>query len=92
MLDIETRQLLEAHYLPRSWAPGVLAAFGLYAGAALALTKDRGKLELACCHVSLEVNRATIGRELGRAERAVRAAHARWRDVKNASMIAWVRE
>jgi hypothetical protein len=63
----------------------------MYAGAAMALTANREKLELACCHVTLAAHGATIGRELGRAERAVRAAHARWRDAKTASMIAWVR-
>jgi hypothetical protein len=92
-LDLESRKLLTAHYTPRSgWSPGVVAALGMYAGAVMSLTRNREKLELACCHVALEANRATIGRELGRAERAVRAAHARWRDAKNASMIRWVRE
>lgn len=93
LLDGPTRRLLEAHYLPKNgWAPGVMAALGSYSGAAMAITPDRGKLEAACCHSSLEANRKRIRAELHAAERAVRAAHGRWKDAKAESMLRWIRE
>jgi hypothetical protein len=93
MLDPPTRRILEAHYTPRSgWAPGVVAHLGVYASACMALTANRAKLELACCHGALTGNQIRIQRELGRAERAVRAAHRSWTEKKRENMIAWIRE
>ena len=91
-LDAPTRQVLVTHYTPRSgWPPGVLAMLGSVTAVAMAMTRDRGRLELACCHGTLASNQAAIRRERGRAERAVNRAHRAWRDAKDASMIAWVR-
>lgn len=90
-LDRDSRRLLEVHYTPRSgWAPGVAAMLGSFAGVALALCEDRRRLELACCHGSLPVNRALIRRELARAERAVARAHRLWRDARDAELTGWV--
>jgi hypothetical protein len=93
LLDAPTRRILVAHYTPRSgWAPGVVAMLGVYASAAMVLTANRAKLELACCHGSLVGNQIRIRREMGRAERAVATAHRAWRSAKTESMIRWVRE
>jgi hypothetical protein len=93
LLDAATRNVLTVHYQGRSsWPPGVTAMLGTVAGVAMSLTRDRARLEVACCHGTLGANQAVIRRERGRAERLVKAAHRAWRDAKNASMLAWVRE
>lgn len=89
-LDGPTRRLLTTHYQSRSsWPPGVTAMLGVFTGVTMALTKDKARLELACCHGTLAVNQAVIRRERGRAERAVNRAHRAWRDAKTASMLRW---
>lgn len=91
-LDTPTRKLLELHYTPKSsWPPGVTAMLGAFTSVAMAMTTDRAKLELACCHGALAANQAVIRRERGRAKRAVNRAHRAWQAAKDASMIAWVR-
>jgi hypothetical protein len=50
-LDPTTRQVLTTHYTPRSgWPPGVTEMLGTFAAVAMAMTTDRARLELACCH------------------------------------------
>lgn len=84
-LDGPTRRILTTHYTPRSsWPPGVTAMLGVFAAAAMALTGDRDRLEVACCHGALAANQAIIRRERGRAERAVSRAHRAWRDARAA--------
>jgi hypothetical protein len=90
-LDALTREVLVTHYTPRSgWPPGVVAMLGALAAVAMSMTRDRARLELACCHGALAANQAVIRRERGRAERAIHRAHRAWRDAKDASMSAWV--
>lgn len=90
-LDVPTRRVLTTHYTPRSgWPPGVTAMLGAFASVAMAMTTDRARLEVACCHGALASNQSLIRRERGRAERAVNRAHRAWRDAKDASMVAWV--
>jgi hypothetical protein len=92
ILDTATRKLLVTHYQSRSsWPPGVTAMLGVFAGVTMAMTTDKARLELACCHGTLAANQTIIRRERGRAERAVSRAHRAWREAKDASMIAWVR-
>jgi hypothetical protein len=90
MLDGPTRRLLTTHYQSRSsWPPGVTAMLGVFTSVAMAMTKDKARLELACCHGTLAANQAIIRRERCRAERVVSRAHRAWRDAKDASMIRW---
>jgi hypothetical protein len=89
-LDGPARRILTTHYTPRSsWPPGVTAMLGVFAGVTMAMTTDKARLELACCHGTLAANQAIIRRERGRAERAVSRAHRAWRDAKTASMLEW---
>jgi len=89
-LDGPTKRILTTHYTPRSsWPPGVTAMLGVFTSVAMAMTKDRDRLEVACCHGALAANQAVIRRERGRAERAVNRAHRAWRDAKTASMLRW---
>ncbi len=92
-LDGPTRRLLTTHYTPRSsWPPGVTAMLGVFAAVAMASTKDRDRLEVACCHGTLAANQAIIRRERGRAERVVNRAHRAWRGAKDAFDDRVVRE
>jgi hypothetical protein len=92
-LDAPARKLrIETQYTPRSgWPPGVSAMLAPFTAVVVAMTTDRARLELACCHGALASNQSLIRRERGRAERAVSRAHRAWKDAKDASMSAWVR-
>jgi len=91
-LELTHRRVLHAHYYqPRShWRPGVRAHLGELAGACKVLTPMWDSLELACSNASQSGHSARIKRELGRAERALAAAHRAWRDAKVEAASNWV--
>jgi hypothetical protein len=92
-LELQHRRVLEAHYYqPRSqWRHGVAAHLGELAGACKHLTPLWNSLELACSNAAQTGNAARIHRELGRAERAVSAAHRAWWAAKAEAVSNWVR-
>ena len=50
------------------------------------MMRDRGRLELACCHVTLAKDQAVFKRDRGRAERAVARGRRAWRSGKGECM------
>lgn len=91
-LDLQHRRVLEAHYYQSrsQWRPGVHAHLGELAGACKLLAPLWQSLELACSNAAQAGNAARIHRELGRAERAVLAAHQAWRNAKAAAVANWI--
>jgi hypothetical protein len=91
-LALQHRRVLEAHYYqPRSqWRHGVHAHLGELAGACKHLAPLWLSLELACSNAAHTGNAARIRRELGRAERAVAAAHRAWWAAKAAAVSNWM--